>query len=204
MYDEVGRRRRPSPDQGHSSRAHEQWEGHPKYTLLSPRGRGAAAIPLTLLNSALSDLTLPVSSMLPRLPSPRPKSCGVPPVPRNDCECGNLSRGGTVPSHSKDHTQDKLAREQRTASENRKEDAARMSAGSLHEIAHTMEHVFSVSRFLLSSSVLLFSDKSRDLSQLPHFSLFRLVFAAAFKLRIMCFKVIDTSQIKPSLLFRGH
>lgn len=65
-----------------------------------------------------------------------------------------------MPSHSKDHTQDKLAQEQRTASENRKEDAARMSAGSLHEIAHAMEHVFNVSHFLLSSSVLLFSDKS--------------------------------------------
>lgn len=65
-----------------------------------------------------------------------------------------------MPSPSKDHTQDKLARAQRKASENRKEDAARMSAGSLHEIAHTMEHVFNVSHFLLSGSVFLFGDNS--------------------------------------------
>lgn len=63
-----------------------------------------------------------------------------------------------------------------------------MSAGSLHEIAHTVEHVFRVSRLLLSSSVLLFADKSPDLSQLPHFSLFGRVYSSAvFKLCIMCF-----------------
>lgn len=34
---------------------------------------------------------------------------------------------------------------------------------------HTAEHVFGVSRFLLGGSVLLFADKSPDLSRLPHF-----------------------------------
>lgn len=111
---------------------------------------------------------------------PTPRLCPGKPLQlssldENGAERGNLSCRGNVPSCSKDHTQDKLAQEERTASENRKEDAARMSAGSLHEIAHTMEHVFSMSRFLLSSSVLLFGDKSPDLSQLPHFSLFRRV-----------------------------
>lgn len=111
-------------------------------------------------------------------------------------EFSRLCGRAAVPSPSKDHTQDKLARAQRKASENRKEDAARMSAGSLHEIAHTMEHVFNVSHFLLSSSVFLFGDNSWDLSQLPHF--LRL---AVLKLCTARFEVINRSQIKPFPLF---
>lgn len=175
VSDEVGRGHRPSPDQGHGSLSSRTMGRSSQIHAGDPRGRGAAATTLTLLKNPHFQIRPCPCRPCRRVCPLSTQKATAEPVQWNECECGNLSRGGTVPSHSKDHTQDKLAQEQRTASENRKEDAARMSAGSLHEIAHTMEHVFNVSHFLLSSSVLLFSDKSWDLSQLPHFSLFRRV-----------------------------
>lgn len=163
----------PTQSRARAACAHEQWEGHPKYMLAS---RMAAALQWNL--SLYSNLHFLIR------PCPCRPCCYVCPpftqkasaelVGWNKCECGNLSCGGAVPSHSKDHTHRiSWHKSRERASENRKEDAARMSAGSLHEIAHTMEHVFNMSHFLLSSSALLFSDKSWDLSQLPHLSLFR-------------------------------
>ena len=63
----------PAQTRGRAASAHEQWEGHPKYMLASHVARSTAATPLTLLKSALSDPTLPVSSMSPCLPSLHPK-----------------------------------------------------------------------------------------------------------------------------------
>lgn len=176
--DEVGRGHTPSPDPGGGpgQPLRGQWEGRPKYMPVSWKTTAPQrhlSLNYNLHSQIPACLWRPCLRICPLLVR---KNSTAAPFNETDVNVVIWGTAARCQVTAQDHTQDKLAREQRTVSENREEDAARMSAGSLHEIAHTVEHVFNVSRLLLRSSVLLFSDKSRDLSQLPHFPLFRSVF----------------------------
>lgn len=209
VSDEVGRGHRPSPDQGHGSLCSQTMGRSSQIHAGEPRGRGATVTPLTSLKiCTFPDPTLPVSSASPRLPSlhPKKKKKKLLRSSLNETNASVVIWAAEVQCQVTAKTTHRISwhrsRERQVKTERRTLPECQLG---LYMRLHTPWNMCSMCPISCWAALFYCSVINPEICPNCHiFHCSDVHAAAVFKLRIMCFKVIDTSQIKPPPFFLGH